>query len=301
MRNTKILIAGLNGLGCEVAKNIILAGLKSVTFLDHRVVSELDFCSQFFIPRETVGKFRVDASLVRAQALNPVVQLLKDTGLLQDKDEEFFKNFDVVVITEASIEEQVRIDNICRANNIKFFSADLWGAFGFSFSDLQDHEFAVDIIKHKVISKPHEKVKTEMITTTTKRSLKFPSLESTIAFDHTTAYFAKRIMKTGPSFIVMKILQKFRETEKRDPQPASRNEDIKKLLAIRDEISNKTVVSDDYFEHVFAQISPAAAIVGGALAQEVIKTVSQKDAPHFNYFFFDPQLSCGFIEPIEIA
>lgn len=301
MRNSKILIAGLNGLGGEVAKNIILSGVKSVTFLDHRVVSELDFCSQFFIPRDDVGKFRAEASLMRAQALNPMVQLVADTGLLQDKDEEFFKNFNVVVITEASTEQQIRIDNICRANGIKFFSADLWGMFGYSFADLQDHEFAEDIIKHKVISKPHEKVKTEAITTTTKRSLKFPSLESTIAFDHNAPFFTKRVKKSGPAYLVMKILQKFRETENRDPQPASRDEDIKKLQAIRDEISNSTVIPDEYFDHVFAQISPAAAIVGGALAQEVIKTVSQKDAPHFNYFFFDPLTSCGFIETIETA
>jgi hypothetical protein len=35
------------------------------------------------------------------------------------------------------------------------------------------------------------------------------------------------------------------------------------------------------------------------VAQEVIKTISQKDAPHFNYFFFDPQTACGYVEKIE--
>jgi hypothetical protein len=56
-------------------------------------------------------------------------------------NEEFFKQFDVIVILEASTAEQVRIDNICRANNVKFYAADLWGMFGFSFVDLQEHEF----------------------------------------------------------------------------------------------------------------------------------------------------------------
>lgn len=107
--------------------------------------------------------------------------------------------------------------------------------------------------------------------------------------------------KTGPAYVVMKILQKFREAEERDPLPAKRNEDIKKLQEIRDTFANETVIPDTYFEHIFSQISPAAAIVGGSLAQEIIKTVSQKDAPHFNYFFFDPQASCGFIETIETA
>ncbi|XP_070494474.1 SUMO-activating enzyme subunit 1 [Chironomus tepperi] len=299
LRNSRILLAGLNGLGAEIAKNIILAGLKSVTFLDNAKVSKLDFASQFFIPTTEEGKFRAEVSLLRAQALNPMVELTADTGNLSDKDEEFFKKFDVIVITEASIAEQIRIDNICRQNKIKFFAADMWGMFGFSFADLQEHEFAEDIIKHKVISKPHEKVKTEPVKHTTKRTLNFPSLESTINFDFKSQYFAKRMKKTGPAYIVMKILQKFREDENRDPLPAHRDEDIKKLLTIRDSMADANLIPDIYFEHVFGQISPSSAILGGAVAQEVIKTVSQKDAPHYNYFFFDPQTACGFIETIE--
>lgn len=142
LRNSKVLISGLNGLGAEIAKNIILSGVKSVTFLDSKKVTKLDFASQFLIPSTGEGKFRADASLARAKALNPMVELIADTGNLHDKDEEFFKKFDVLVITEASLDEQIRIDNISRTNSIKFFAADMWGMFGFSFADLQDHEFA---------------------------------------------------------------------------------------------------------------------------------------------------------------
>jgi ubiquitin-like 1-activating enzyme E1 A len=128
-----------------------------------------------------------------------------------------------------------------------------------------------DIIKHKVVSKPNEKIKTEPFTTTSKRSLKYPSLETTLAFDFNSAAFLKRMKKTGPAFVVMKILQKFREDEKRDPMPENRDEDTKKLLALRDSMSNATTIPDAYFDHVFAQLSPCSAIVGGAVAQEVIK------------------------------
>lgn len=38
---------------------------------------------------------------------------------------------------------------------------------------------------------------------------------------------------------------------------------------------------------VFGELSPAAAVVGGVLAQEIIKAVSHKDAPIRNYFFFN--------------
>lgn len=107
--------------------------------------------------------------------------------------------------------------------------------------------------------------------------------------------------KSGPAYLVMRILQKFRETENRDPLPSFRDEDMKKLFTFRDEISSIETIPDVYFDHCFAHISPAAAIVGGAVGQEIIKAVSQKEAPHYNFFFFDPQTSCGFIETIEQA
>lgn len=138
-----------------------------------------------------------------------------------------------------------------------------------------------------------------MITTASKRSLSYPALESIANFDYNNAAFIKRMKKSGPAYLVMKILQTFRETEKRDPLPNHRDEDTKKLHAIRDQISSDSVIPNVYFDHVFAQISPSAAIVGGAIGHEIIKAVSQKEAPHYNYFFFDAQKSSGFIETIE--
>lgn len=105
--------------------------------------------------------------------------------------------------------------------------------------------------------------------------------------------------KSGPAYLVMKIFQEFRETEGRDPMPATRTEDIQKLMDIRDKFSSVESISDSYFGHAFAQISPAAAIVGGSVGQEIIKAVSQKETPHYNHFFFDPQTSCGFIETVS--
>lgn len=44
---------------------------------------------------------------------------------------------------------------------------------------------------------------------------------------------------------------------------------------------------------LYAQISPVCAIVGGVMGQEIIKAVSQKEAPHNNLFLFDPDTHCG--------
>lgn len=141
IRAARILISGLNGLGAEVAKNIILSGVKSVTLNDHRNLAETDICSQFLAAQSSVGTNRAEASLLRAQALNPMVEIVVDKENVAEKNDEFFKTFDVVVVIEARTTTLQRIDNLCRMHGVKFFCGDLWGMHGYSFVDLQDHEF----------------------------------------------------------------------------------------------------------------------------------------------------------------
>lgn len=133
---------------------------------------------------------------------------------------------------------------------------------------------------------------------TVKRSLSFPSLENANEFDYKSAHYLRRLKRTGPALIITKILQRFRDSEGRDPSPKSREEDLLKLHQIRNEIAND-LVPDGSFLNVFAQVAPAAAIVGGELSQEIIKAVSRKEAPNHNFFFFDPNTCSGFIESIQ--
>lgn len=132
-----------------------------------------------------------------------------------------------------------------------------------------------------------------------KRTLAFPPLQDVLDFDYNASFFVRKIKRTGPAFLITKILQRFREYEQRDPNPNTRFDDLQKLYEIRDELS-PGLVPDSAFVHVFAQVSPVAAIVGGELSQEVIKAVSQKEPPHLNVFLFDPVKCCGFVETIAV-
>lgn len=159
--------------------------------------------------------------------------------------------------------------------------------------------FFREVVKHKTISQQNEKPKRETVRSNVKRTLAFPPLQDFVDFAYNAPFFARKIKLNGPTFVVTKILQQFRDTQKRDPHPSTRSEDLQKLRAIRDEIA-RGLVPDTAFAHVFAQVSPAAAIVGGELSQEVIKAISQKEAPHLNVFLFDPVKCCGYVEPIGV-
>lgn len=137
-------------MGAEITKNIILSGVNSVKLLDDQPVTEADFCSQFLAPRESLDTNRAEASLARARALNPMVDISADTQPLKEKTAEFFGQFDVVVVNGASNEELLRIDTTCREQGVKFIATDVWGTFGFYFASLQKHSYVEYVECHSL-------------------------------------------------------------------------------------------------------------------------------------------------------
>ena len=57
MAQANVLISGLRGLGVEVAKNVILGGVKSVTLHDAEDCQIADLSSQFFLRDEIQPTF----------------------------------------------------------------------------------------------------------------------------------------------------------------------------------------------------------------------------------------------------
>ena len=71
-----VVVLGLRGLGIEVAKNLILAGPKSVQIYDPDLTRLRDLGSNFYCQEAHVGKVsRADACLSKLQELNPYVKV----------------------------------------------------------------------------------------------------------------------------------------------------------------------------------------------------------------------------------
>lgn len=316
LRAARVCVLGIGGLGCEVSKNLVLSGVKSLKLVDDALLSEEDATSQFLAPREQVGSNRAEASLQRVQQLNPMVEVTADSGCSKDKTADFFKQFDLVVATTCNKEELIRINSICRAENIFFYAGDVFGFFGFSFMDLISHSYVEEITSQVHQDKkdvaedgpPAKKQKTdtepETETKTVKKAMAFKSLSETLKVDWSSELYSKRIRRMDPSFFLLQVLFAFQsETGLSRPRASHRAEDLAKLTELRDTTLTslsvpKDKVTDEMLSLLFAQLSPVAAIVGGVLAQEVIKAISNKDAPHNNYFFYNPLESCGVVETI---
>ncbi|QPG74729.1 E1 ubiquitin-activating protein [Brettanomyces nanus] len=134
MAKSKVLIIGLKGLGIEIAKNVALAGVKSLDIYDPTIVTLPDLSSQFFLRQDDIGKSRAEASLPRLAELNSYVPI----SIINELTENSIAQYQVIVATETPLARQLEINEITHAKGIRFIAADVRGLFGQAFVDFGD-------------------------------------------------------------------------------------------------------------------------------------------------------------------
>ncbi|XP_057700009.1 ubiquitin-like modifier-activating enzyme 6 [Corythoichthys intestinalis] len=132
MAQSAVFLSGLGGPGIEIAKNIVLAGLKAVTLHDTKQCETWDLGSNFFIHKEDVlsQRKRAEAVCPRVAELNPYVHVDTSITALDDNtDLSFLRNYQCVILTEARLSLQKRVNDFCHAQcpPIRFISCDTYG------------------------------------------------------------------------------------------------------------------------------------------------------------------------------
>uniref|UniRef100_A0A8B9CCV1 E1 ubiquitin-activating enzyme n=1 Tax=Anser brachyrhynchus TaxID=132585 RepID=A0A8B9CCV1_9AVES len=147
MAQSHVFLSGIGGLGVEIAKNIILAGVKALTVHDTKQCTKWDLGINFFIHEDDIlsQRNRAEATLHRIAELNPYVHVAASTVPLEENtDLSFLKQYQCVILTEVSLSLQKKINDFCHAQQppIKFISADVYGICSRLFCDFGD-EFEV--------------------------------------------------------------------------------------------------------------------------------------------------------------
>eukprot|EP00051_Salpingoeca_urceolata_P001118 m.38770 g.38770 ORF g.38770 m.38770 type:complete len:1019 (+) comp11205_c0_seq3:99-3155(+) len=141
MASSNILICGLRGLGVELAKNVILSGVKSVTLYDPTPVTKADLSAQFFLREDDVGQPRDQVCQPRLAELNNYVPVTVFSGMLTAEN---IADFQVVVMTDAPAEQELAISDEAHAKGIAFISARTHGLFGHVFCDFGESFVVTD-------------------------------------------------------------------------------------------------------------------------------------------------------------
>uniref|UniRef100_UPI00358E6EF8 SUMO-activating enzyme subunit 1-like isoform X1 n=1 Tax=Myxine glutinosa TaxID=7769 RepID=UPI00358E6EF8 len=211
LRTSRLLLVGLQGLGAEIAKNIILAGVKSVTLLDDSQVSAVNTRAQFLVPHGVAGIGLAEASLQQAQLLNPMVEVKVEHGSVASKPDEFFSQFDAVCLTACILEDLLKICDLCHSKSIKFFAGGAFGYHGYMFADLGLHDFVEEETKKAELlcdGPVHKKRKMDASEMTlVKKTFEFCTLKDALTIDWTTEQRKKALKKTPSDYFVLKVAE----------------------------------------------------------------------------------------------
>ncbi|XP_029099966.1 ubiquitin-like modifier-activating enzyme 7 isoform X4 [Monodon monoceros] len=132
IQEAKVLLSGLQGVGAEVAKNLVLMGVGSLTLHDPHPTCWSDLSAQFFLSEQDLGRSRAEASQELLAKLNGAVQVCIHTG---DITEDLLLDFQVVVLTASELQEQLKVGTICHKHGVCFLVADTRGLVGQLFCD----------------------------------------------------------------------------------------------------------------------------------------------------------------------
>ncbi|KAK9367130.1 hypothetical protein V1509DRAFT_627718 [Lipomyces kononenkoae] len=306
MRAANVLLVNVGALSNEIAKNIVLGGIGSLTVLDSETVSALDLGGQFFLEESDIGSNRAGAASLRIQKLNPRVVVSADSSNFREKTAEYYAKFDIIVATDLEVKDLISINDMCRQYSKPFYAGASIGLYGYIFADLVKHTFSIEREKSNIsvklgpesstrsiidvmVKKEGPKLK-EIIT----KQENYKPLSVSMHSDNLSKLRPRSMMKVSPVLPAIKAMWKFHE-DAGSQKPTTESDLVKfhdlVLDACRELGLPVGIISPEFtasFAHnIGTELSPVAAILGGVLAQDILNYLGQREQPIQNWVIFD--------------
>jgi len=123
LKDSKMLIVGLGGLGCAASQYLTVAGVGHLTLLDFDTVSLSNLQRQVLHDDSRLDMPKVESAKLSLQRLNPHIQINTLNGLLgEEKLTEVISHFDVVLDCTDNVETRNQLDIACRKNKVPLVS-----------------------------------------------------------------------------------------------------------------------------------------------------------------------------------
>jgi adenylyltransferase/sulfurtransferase len=114
IRDAKVLIVGMGGLGCPSAQYLVAAGLGFIGIADGDLVDETNLHRQILYSTPDIGKAKVEVAAGRLQALNPSAVIHRHFNFLNSENvNSILQNYDIVLDCTDNFETKFLLNDAC--------------------------------------------------------------------------------------------------------------------------------------------------------------------------------------------
>ncbi|URJ84857.1 molybdopterin-synthase adenylyltransferase MoeB [Pasteurella multocida] len=123
LKQSKMLIVGLGGLGCAASQYLATAGVGHLTLLDFDTVSLSNLQRQVLHDDSRLMMPKVDSAKLSLQRLNPHIQIdTINAKLSTEKLAEIIPHFDVILDCTDNVEIRNQLDQVCQQAKVPLVS-----------------------------------------------------------------------------------------------------------------------------------------------------------------------------------
>jgi len=296
----KVLVIGASPNNLECAKNIVLAGVSKVVLCEGRTTEKEERINFLVSLEDSAKKLSVaEAAAKSLQEMNPFGEVSAAENFkiedFEDKASEILgvnNNYDVVICCGRRVRANTvkQLNELCRERKIAFFLTECSSHHGYFFSDL-GHAFEYVQKKKDDSDNNDDEKETTLLTKS------FVSLDDAIQKTSFANFKSKRSCKFAPIFCALKQMEL--SSLNTTPSVDEVREHMTKKLQGGDKLVDGISLNDlALFLDDRIEMPAIAAIVGGLLANEVIKAISHADEPVCNFFTFDVLSGKGTVEKL---
>lgn len=123
LKESKMLIVGLGGLGCAAAQYLAAAGVGHLTLLDFDIVSLSNLQRQILHCDTRLNMPKVDSAKIALEQINPHIEINTiNAKLNEEKLAEIIPHFDVILDCTDNVDIRDQLDRQCEKTKIPLIS-----------------------------------------------------------------------------------------------------------------------------------------------------------------------------------
>lgn len=132
VKNCKILVVGAGGIGCELLKNLVLAGFLDIEVIDLDTIDVSNLNRQFLFRRVHVGRPKSLVAKGSAERINPDVRITAyhDSIIKPEYGLDFFKKFSIVMNALDNRGARSHVNRMCLTANVPLIESGTAGYLG---------------------------------------------------------------------------------------------------------------------------------------------------------------------------